>query len=608
MEFEINKQRQDYLSAKGRVVLNACPGSGKTTIIAKKLTELQKEYSSLYGKYSGVACLSFTNTAKDEINEKYYSLNGRPIDFPHKVSTIDSFINQHITLPFYNLLNRGFKRPKILDTTGILDEMWITSYTDKSGKLQQGVKRPLNNFKAKNNRSIFYTYAPSTIRIEPNGSYSINGKNPSAEKVDIATFKEYCDHLKKTQFTKGLISTSDSAYIALHLLNKFPNIGKWLTLRFPHLIIDEAQDNSEMQHAIFDKLLEQGLTHIDLVGDPYQSLYQWRDANPELFLNKFNDGENWKGLELTDNRRSPQNIIDCFSLLRSANEPNIKTACPVDKSIPIYIYKYNETNSSLIVEDFDKQCKNYGLVHNQIVVRGKSLKNKMLGRTADQKPWKNDTPYSLIEAKNRYLGNEIKDAIKIIRSTVVTLIAPYTEYHEIKAFEKELKYDHHFNALLLEVLHETPSFELSIKDWTNRAQDFLQKKLKIEDEINFELKNRQSKYFDKSIVEEPVEKHFRKAYTQSKIPITTVHQVKGKTLDAILVFFNAKKHKDNITFEDIVSNQEEFLSEKQRIIYVAMSRPKHLLSMAFPDSIADSDLIHKFGNKIHIVSADTLVG
>ena len=34
---ELNKQRQDYVDARGKVVLNACPGSGKTTTIAYKL-------------------------------------------------------------------------------------------------------------------------------------------------------------------------------------------------------------------------------------------------------------------------------------------------------------------------------------------------------------------------------------------------------------------------------------------------------------------------------------------------------------------------------------------------------------------------------------------
>lgn len=34
---ELNPQREEYIKARGKVVSNACPGSGKTTTIAYKL-------------------------------------------------------------------------------------------------------------------------------------------------------------------------------------------------------------------------------------------------------------------------------------------------------------------------------------------------------------------------------------------------------------------------------------------------------------------------------------------------------------------------------------------------------------------------------------------
>lgn len=590
MEFEMNEQREAYLAAKGKVVLNACPGSGKTTAIAKKLIELQKEYDSLYGKYSGVACLSFTNTAKDEINEKYTQLSGNVLRFPHKVSTIDSFINQHITLPYYYLMNKNFKRPKILDDNSFIDDAW----------------KPKFRFKGRDGKPFCFAYPPSSIRFERDGTCSSNGYRPSEDRVNPEVFDDYCNQIKSWQIKSGLITTGDSAYIALHLLTEYPKIGNWLSLRFPHLIVDEAQDNSEIQHELFEKLVEHGLKNIEFVGDPYQSLYEWRNADPQIFLEKYADTENWQGLDLSDDRRSPQRIIECFSLLRKETDPKIDSACEEDREIPILVYKYTDTNSAIIVQHFDKQCQNYGLTNNQIVVRGNTLKNQMLGKEAEQRPWKSMIPYHLIEAKNQYLGNEIKAAIKTIRAIAATLKSPGAEFHGLKELESSLKYDHLFNALLLETLHNLPKFDLSITDWTSQSQAFLKDKLDIENEVYFDLKNRNSKYFDKAILMEPVENHFKKAYSESKIPITTVHQVKGKSLDAILIFFNANKHKDTITFKDIICNHDAFPSEKQRIIYVAMSRPKHLLAMAFPKDVSDDEFRKKFGDDIKIVTEQEL--
>lgn len=605
MYFE-NKQRLAYLEARGKVILNACPGSGKTTTIAKKILNL--EISKEIGGHSGVACLSFTNSAKDEINGAYRKLSGKSIEFPNHVSTIDSFINKFITLPFYNLLNRDFNRPKILDHTTILDDMWKTTY-EKNGKILDGLLRPLNNteYKAKNNRSIFHLYPPSDIRIEPDGTFSIKGNQPSADKVDRDNFNKYCQLIKNKQFTKGLISTGDSAYIALYLLRNNPKICQWLSLRFPFIIIDEAQDNSLIQHAIFEELVKQGLENIELIGDPYQSLYEWRDAKPTEFLRKYEHDETWQSYNLTDNRRSPQNIIDIFSKVRRCDDSKINSVECEELKDSVLIYKYSSTNHQLIIKHYDDYCATKKHLNSCIVVRGNSLKDSLLGKKLEQRPWGIDLPKNIIYAKNLYISGDIKSAINEIRTISIQLI--YTDsidYHELKEIEKEKKLDPHFNSLMITLLDELPEFSKTIQDWTSETQDFFKNRLNLSYDVDFNLRNRKSKYLEKTTLSESVSIHFKKSFSTFNIPITTIHQVKGQTLDSILVFFNEKKHKDNITFENISNVENVFPDETKRLIYVALSRPKTTLAMAFPDSIKDNDLKDKFGGKIRIITEKEL--
>ena len=590
MKFEITPQRQAFLDARRKVVLNACPGSGKTTAIAQKIMLLRDECINKYGRFSGIACLSFTNTAKDEISEKYFELSGEYLGFPHKVSTIDSFINQHITLPYYYLIVKNGKRPKILDDPGLLNDAW-------KGRFQ---------FRAKNNGLVCYTYPPASIRFESDGTLSSNGYRPSEDKVAPDVFDRYCKALKKWQMQVGLITTSDSAYIAHTLLSRQPQIGNWLALRFPHIIIDEAQDNSAIQHALFDKLSELGLLNLEFIGDPYQSLYEWRDADPHLFDAKYVDTPNWQGLDLTDNRRSPQRIIDCFSILRKQDDALIRSACKFDRRLPIIVYRYNQNNSFRIVQHFDQYCANNGLRNNQIVVRGNALKNQMLGKLADQEPWKSNLPYRLIDARHKYEGNEIKDAISEMRSIAVSLVAQGKDIADVKELEQELKSDNHFNATLLELLHDLPSSSLSVSDWTAKTQFYLKERLGLSENLNFEIKARSSSKFDREILNDPLIDHFKRPCSNGTIPITTVHQVKGKSLDSILVFFNEKKHRDNITFSDIEVSGKAFPGEKQRIIYVALSRPRHLLAMAFPDSISEEEIREKFGRYVTVIDDSRL--
>ena len=605
MYFE-NEERLAYLKARGKVILNACPGSGKTTTIAKKILELEK--INEIGGHSGVACLSFTNSAKDEINEAYRKLSGKSLQFPNHVSTIDSFINKFITLPFYNLLNRDFNRPKILDHTTILDDMWKTTYV-KNGKTLDGLLRPLNNseFKAKNNRSIFHLYPPSEIRIEPDGTFSINGNQPSAEKVDRVNFNSYCQFIKKTQFIKGLISTGDSAYIAHYLLKNNPKISEWLSLRFPFIIIDEAQDNSIMQHAIFEELTKHDLKNIELIGDPYQSLYEWRDARPTEFLRKYDEDETWQSFDLTDNRRSPQNIVDIFSKVRRSGDLKINSVDCQELEESIIIYKYTANNHELILKHYDDCCSKNKYINSCIVVRGNSLKDSLLGNKLEQRPWGVDLPKGIIYAKNLYLSGDLKNAIKEIRTICIHLIhSGVSEYHKLKEIERENSIDPAFNSLMITILAELPEFTLSISVWTVKTQLFLKEKLNLIYDVDFKLRNRKSTYLEKATLNESVEIHFKKSYSANNIPITTIHHVKGQTLDSILVFFNKKKHKDNITFENISNTENIFPNEIKRLIYVALSRPKHLLGMAFPESITNEELKNKFGEKIRIVEESEL--
>ena len=84
------------------------------------------------------------------------------------------------------------------------------------------------------------------------------------------------------------------------------------------------------------------------------------------------------------------------------------------------------------------------------------------------------------------------------------------------------------------------------------------------------------------------------------IPVTTVHQVKGMTLDTVLLILNNTSIGGNISFKEL-STPQDFPTEKQRIIYVAMSRPRHMLAIGLPDKISNDEIKKKLGNKIEII-------
>lgn len=96
---KLTHEQLSFLEAEGRVIVRACPGSGKTYSVATKLLS----YLDNWDRYhQGVAILSFTNVASEEIYKKALLMNkgiGK-LDYPHYIGTVDSFINEFIVLRY----------------------------------------------------------------------------------------------------------------------------------------------------------------------------------------------------------------------------------------------------------------------------------------------------------------------------------------------------------------------------------------------------------------------------------------------------------------------------------------------------------------------------
>ena len=204
---DLNTQKESYINSRGKVVLKACPGSGKTTNIAYKLhTLIETEYSKQI--FAGIACLSFTNVAKDEIKEKYFKFSNKSLTCPHLVSTIDSFINNYITLPFYYLLSDKFERPTILEENKELDNFWIKELWTYDKIKKKNIPKHNN----KESKPLIYIYKPSSIVKDVNGKYTFNGNLPDPAKVDIAVFNDYAKTIKLWQFENGILTNTETVH------------------------------------------------------------------------------------------------------------------------------------------------------------------------------------------------------------------------------------------------------------------------------------------------------------------------------------------------------------------------------------------------------------
>jgi len=128
----------------------------------------------------------------------------------------------------------------------------------------------------------------------------------------------------------GVIDFADLVRLAHELATAHPQLAERVKERYDVVFLDEYQDTNAGQRLLLQALFGEGFPVI-AVGDPDQTIYEWRGATPSNF-NRFpehfpaGDGSVAETRHLTLNRRSGQRILDVANSVRqlvggSARQP-----------------------------------------------------------------------------------------------------------------------------------------------------------------------------------------------------------------------------------------------------------------------------------------------
>ena len=182
----------------------------------------------------------------------------------------------------------------------------------------------------------------------------------------------YSEVFSEKKRQKNLADFSDIEHIALKILrdekDKMPtDIAKDMSGFYDEIMIDEYQDSNYIQEQILTAISTtnaDGANNIFMVGDVKQSIYSFRMARPDLFIQKYNtysleDSPNQKIL-LGKNFRSRAEVIDCVNhIFESIMHKDIGNV-EYDKAAALYIgskfpscIRENEFAPSLLL--FDSQ-------------------------------------------------------------------------------------------------------------------------------------------------------------------------------------------------------------------------------------------------------------
>ena len=137
------------------------------------------------------------------------------------------------------------------------------------------------------------------------------------ESWDLAkTFQvfmsDFVDAYRKRKREENAFEFADISHYTIEILENFPKVRQEYQERFHEVMVDEYQDTNHIQERMLE-LLSNGHNRF-MVGDIKQSIYRFRQADAQIFNEKFHgfaqDSEEGQLILLKENFRSSSEVLD----------------------------------------------------------------------------------------------------------------------------------------------------------------------------------------------------------------------------------------------------------------------------------------------------------
>jgi len=397
-----DKQKQAVEYTEKPLIISASAGSGKTRTLTEKFSYLcQNGYNK-----SRILAVTFTNKASNELKERVsQTINCKYFDL-HWVRTIHSMSIMMIK-PFLKQI--GFK-----------DNYTIyTSYEQK-----KILKKIIKNYGV--DPTIIWEIIKA-ISFAKNHFDPINTlENYEILGIDclVDVFNDYVFYLKDN----NAFDYDDLLWFNWYLLQNNEEYREYYQNLFQYILVDEFQDVNLIQNEIF-KILVNDKPKISVVGDVNQSVYSFRLANPEHFIN-FTKNKNIKVIKLARNYRSSNNIVETSNYLISNNSNQIGKPAysEIKNNIQPVITQYkNETEES---NKIAKQCIEYVKHNKDINYKDIAIlyRVKYMSRSIEQDLVNMSIPYQVIGNVQFFERREIKD--------LMSYLYFINNYNDVVSFER----------------------------------------------------------------------------------------------------------------------------------------------------------------------------
>ena len=193
----------------------------------------------------------------------------------------------------------------------------------------------------------------------------------------------------------------DIAKMAIKVVRDNPSICDELKNYYNEIMVDEYQDTSDLQETFINLISN---NNVYMVGDIKQSIYRFRNANPNIFKEKYINYEDNNGgykIDLLKNFRSRKEVLDAINdIFNKVMSLDIGGADYIKSHQMVFgntAYNIDPSNYLTILNYEESKDKSYTKEEAEIFITASDIKNKIDNKyqVMDKKTFKmRDITYS----------------------------------------------------------------------------------------------------------------------------------------------------------------------------------------------------------------------
>ena len=408
-----NEQKEAVTQKWGGSLVIAGAGSGKTTVLTKRvawlLTELKQPAHS-------ILAVTFTNKAAGEMKERLEKLVGTQVGKQLTIGTFHSICARLLRQEIENYVNPEGLRWKnnfaIYDET---DSMSLVKDTLKKLNLDE------EQYKPKEIR-----HRISSLKNDGQTAYQFSSE---AKGYYDTKLSEIFNNYQAALARNNAFDFDDLILVFTDLLAQNEEVRERFRHRFRHIMVDEFQDTNQSQYKMIRLIAPKekaGATPEELhqtwnerslmvVGDVDQSIYSWRKADFRIILGFQNDYQASRLIKLEENYRSTGTILDVANSIIKNNTERIDKVLRCNRGrggkIRVHAGTDEIDEAYFIIEEL-KRLKARGIAYSDCTVL---YRTNAQSRAVEEVLVRSHVPYMMIGGTRFYERAEIKDVLSYLK-------------------------------------------------------------------------------------------------------------------------------------------------------------------------------------------------